>query len=166
VIIPRPSEKELTKFRRWLTDQVCLEELQPTSEWEIFRFKYEKGVLILYKNAAGQYSVNSNDVHTAFRCCMENNPFPWKIKPVNRNRTSQYKKSVRMRDGDECFYCGVDVEDEKNMTLEHLLSLAHGGRNRLENMAIAHKKCNEMAGKMSVVEKVKLRDRLRAENAK
>lgn len=160
------NEKEIAKFKEWLINNACLEEVLTTSQWEVFRFKYEKGVLVLYKNSTGKYSVNNDDVHAAFECYKDRKRFPWKAKPAQRNRQTQYKKSVRKRDGNDCFYCGIDIENEEDMTLEHLLSLSRGGKNRLENMAGAHKKCNELAGNMSVVEKVKLRDRLRAENAK
>jgi hypothetical protein len=38
-----------------------------------------------------------------------------------------------------------------------------GGTSRLANLALAHKKCNELAADLPVVEKVLLRERLRAE---
>lgn len=70
---------------------------------------------------------------------------------------------LKARDGEDCFYCGNKLGTD--ITVEHLLSKAHRGSNRLENLALAHNKCNSKAGSLSLAEKVELRDRLRKENA-
>ncbi|HEX7934274.1 MAG TPA: HNH endonuclease [Paraburkholderia sp.] len=80
--------------------------------------------------------------------------------PSQKKRSSRLR-SLRARDGSNCFYCGAALEDE-NVTLEHLLSEKDGGSSRLANLALAHKKCNELAADLPVVEKVLLRERLRA----
>ncbi len=82
--------------------------------------------------------------------------------PSQKKRASRLK-SLRVRDGNDCFYCGLELGTE-DITLEHLLSEKDGGSKRPANLALAHKKCNELAADLPVVEKVALRDRLRAEN--
>ncbi len=70
-------------------------------------------------------------------------------------------KSLRARDGDNCFYCGVAL-GTGDVTLEHLLSEKDGGSWRLANLVLAHKSCNELAADLPVVAKVLLRERLHA----
>jgi hypothetical protein len=45
--------------------------------------------------------------------------------------------------------------------IEHLLPVTAGGPSHLANYALAHRSCNEEAGTLSLVEKLRLRDRLR-----
>ena len=72
---------------------------------------------------------------------------------------------LRKRDGDLCFFCGLPFTEENPPTLEHLLSIAHGGNNHLSNLVLAHGECNMKADSMPVIEKVKLRDAMRAARA-
>jgi 5-methylcytosine-specific restriction endonuclease McrA len=64
------------------------------------------------------------------------------------------------RDGNECFFCGKPMEDP---TIEHLICRQFGGGNNLANLALAHRACNRTGGHLSVVEKVRLREAMRAE---
>lgn len=82
--------------------------------------------------------------------------------PSQKKRASRLK-TLRARDGNECFYCGRELGTH-DVTLEHLLSEKDGGSMRLANLALAHKKCNELAADLAVVEKVLLRERVRAAN--
>lgn len=81
-------------------------------------------------------------------------------------RTESQKKrasrlrSLRSRDGTECFYCGLDVDDEE-VTLEHLLAIKDGGTSNLANLVLAHRQCNELAADLPVIGKVKLRESMR-----
>lgn len=70
------------------------------------------------------------------------------------------KVAVSERDGLECFYCGEPL-DLADATVEHLLPLSLGGNNNDANLALAHQACNHDAGAMSIVEKVRLRDKKR-----
>lgn len=48
---------------------------------------------------------------------------------------------------------------------EHLLSRCHGGRSNMANMVLAHVTCNQEADNLPLVEKIKLRDQMRAGTA-
>ena len=52
---------------------------------------------------------------------------------------------LRARDGDNCFYC-EKLMDPNEMTEEHLLSMIHGGNNRIENKVLCCSDCNEYVG--------------------
>lgn len=66
--------------------------------------------------------------------------------------------NIRKRDGDHCFYCHK-VMDREDMTLEHLLPQHLKASESALNMVLAHKRCNEQAGDLSVAEKVRLREK-------
>jgi hypothetical protein len=75
-------------------------------------------------------------------------------KAKKRQQRIEY---LRTRDGDRCFYC-LQVMTTEEMTFEHLLPKSAKGGNHLKNLVLAHQRCNERAGSLSVAEKVKLRE--------
>jgi RRXRR protein/HNH endonuclease len=77
-----------------------------------------------------------------------------------RRKKDKRVEQLKRRDGDDCFYCGLPLLDD--VTCEHLLSQADGGTGKLANLVLTHRKCNEEAADLPIVEKVKLRDRLRS----
>ncbi|NMY91744.1 HNH endonuclease [Pseudomonas oryzihabitans] len=66
--------------------------------------------------------------------------------------------TLRKRDGDLCFYCLKEMAREE-MTREHLLASHAGGSDRNENLVLAHARCNEAVGHLSIAEKVRARER-------
>ena len=50
---------------------------------------------------------------------------------------------------------------DSDISIEHLVNIAHGGTNRLDNKVLAHVRCNFDAGCLSLVDKIHLRDRMR-----
>ncbi|KAI3590435.1 hypothetical protein D9X30_4668 (plasmid) [Cupriavidus sp. U2] len=54
--------------------------------------------------------------------------------------------------------------EDSDTSVEHLLSKADGGTDRLSNLALAHRKCNELAADLPVVGKVLLREKLRTDS--
>lgn len=45
-----------------------------------------------------------------------------------------------------CHICGLRVDRLSDADREHLIPKAHGGSNRPENLALAHKWCNKLKG--------------------
>jgi len=95
---------------------------------------------------------------------------PSRPSGISRNaRKKRRKKDLKVtrlqeRDGSECFYCGLPME-ATDTSVEHLLAQADGGTDRLSNLALAHRKCNELAADLPVVAKVLLREKLRSYGA-
>jgi hypothetical protein len=154
------TTKKIPKFRKWLESRGC-EMLPATNEYELIRFKSILGTGVIYKAKRG-FSVNSPFVDEAVDCFLGNKKWKGQGKPKNRVMLSKRQQQLLDRDGNQCFYCGKEMADN-DMTLEHLLSINHGGGNRMENLVLAHKECNKEAGHKSIIEKVKLRDKLRME---
>jgi 5-methylcytosine-specific restriction endonuclease McrA len=56
------------------------------------------------------------------------------------------------RDGDRCGICAGKLdryapEGSRNyVTIDHRMPLAHGGRDTIENLQLAHERCNEERG--------------------
>lgn len=158
-------QPKLDKFKAFLSERGA-EVLTPTNEWEVLRFAAKGKTSIVHKNKQGRlnWDVLGTEAYQAMLTHSE-----WsgcdKVKRHTTGSKGRTKiKALIERDGDECFFCGLGP-DEHGWTLEHLLSIAHGGRNHIANLALAHIACNQAANHMSVVEKVRLRDEVRADIA-
>jgi hypothetical protein len=138
--IGRFNVKKFTEF----LDAGGVEILTPTNDWEVLRVYFNQQVGIVYKNAAGKLN-----------CCID------KIRN-GVNKSSPKFQAIIDRDGYECFYCGGSLTPATE-SVEHMLSKAHGGSNHIKNLVLAHRKCNSDAGHLSISEKVKLRDKCRAQ---
>lgn len=154
------TPRKLNNFKNWLTGQGS-ELLQTSNEYEVIRFKCSLGTGVIYKGKRG-YAVNTQFVYDAFDCFLTQKEWRGKGEPAKRMGKGARRKRIQVlsRDGNECFYCGKPMENN-DMTLEHVLSIVQGGQDRLENIVLAHKDCNEKAGRLPVIEKVKLRDQMR-----
>lgn len=73
-------------------------------------------------------------------------------RPRDLRTRSRYKAKFRQvveRDGWTCWICGwaIDPEAPQNdagqASLDHVVELARGGSNAVENLRLAHRYCNE-----------------------
>ena len=76
-----------------------------------------------------------------------------------RASSARLKVQVMERDGSDCWFCGQPLNGD--VTLEHLHPLALGGNWSLGNLALAHRRCNKIAGHMSRIKKEELREQMR-----
>lgn len=143
------NSRDIRRFKKWLIQRGA-EILPPTNEYELLRFKgKEVGVVYTTGKTSNNYT---NKAIVAWRTNKR-----WVGKPYKTGRKPSYRKekiAIQKRDGSNCFYCNNPLEDD--ITLEHLISLVQGGKNTLGNMVLAHYKCNQEAGNLTVVEKVNL----------
>lgn len=151
---------QVKKFEGWLTERGA-EILAPTNPWEVMRFRAGSATGVIY-NSRGRWTC----VHVAIEALQAfRSNAAWKapIPVVKRAMGTRHYPALMKRDGPACFYCGKDVSAEDS-SLEHIVPVSHGGPNHMSNYALAHKSCNQEAGNLSAVEKVRLRDRMRAAN--
>jgi len=133
--------------------------LAPTNPYEVLRFRSSKGVGVIYKGKRGE---TWNAEALAARDHLDAKA--GSLAPVTirgRRRDKATVEALLMRDGDCCLFCGVPLEGD--ITVEHLVSICHGGPNHISNLFLAHAACNQMAGHMSAPEKVALAIRSRAD---
>lgn len=154
------TASKVKKIRNWIINHGG-EILPGTNEYEVLRAKTNQGTLVIYTNKKGS-KLKPNDPILLEKVIswMKNrtNVILNNCKKTRKNISSK-KKSLLIRDGNACFFCGERM-DYEDMTIEHILSISHGGSNRVENLTLAHKSCNLMAGNMSVIEKINLREKL------
>lgn len=155
-----PSDKERFQkvrkaFEAWLTARGA-ELLAPTNEWEVLRFRHGDETAIVYTNKRGtlRWMGSSGSIFKAYATNSA-----WRAMPATkrRGRSDPTCQALRERDGETCFYCHllVDPEDE---SVEHLVSITHGGPDHIANMALAHRWCNKQAGHASLMEKIRIRE--------
>lgn len=77
-----------------------------------------------------------------------------KTKRALSHENNKKKIKLLCRDGNRCFYCDQLLNDD--ITIEHLIPVSKGGKDNLDNMVLAHQKCNQEAGTMPLSKKVEL----------
>ncbi|WP_419902084.1 HNH endonuclease [Kiloniella sp.] len=142
---------ELEQFATWLR-AAGAEILEPTSEWEVLRFRGSTGVGIVYTNKHGSRSVTGVSKE-AFDAYCNGEKWDGKCPAGERTKRGQHYDTLVKRDGEKCVYCGTTSE---YLTLEHVVSLNCGGPNHINNLALACRSCNQEAGHLSAVEKFRI----------
>ena len=157
-----PIRKEkIERFKIFLRSRGA-EVLIPTNEYEVVRFRTGAGVSIIYTSKRGDLTY-TGEANKAWDSFTKPN-VPWTAQSRVASRPTAAKRSVlsrtiRERDGDDCFYCGKEVGDDHE-SIEHLLSLNHGGNNHVSNLVLAHLDCNLLVGHLPIIDKVKHREQM------
>lgn len=151
----------ITAFKAWLTENGA-EVLAPTNPYEVVRFRGEQGVSIVYRNDGGRPQRMTGQAGAAWDAYLARQPMRFVRSVPIRAKADPIIRTLQERDGNDCFYCAETFTDALPPTREHLLSRTHGGPDHIANQALACGPCNRLAGHLSLVEKVGLRDRMRA----
>lgn len=124
--------------------------LAPTNPYEILRFRSSKGVGVVYSGKRGEtWNIEALSAREHLDAGMGS------LAPVavrGRRRDRATVAALILRDGGDCFFCGRALGDD--ITVEHLVAIAHGGPNHVSNLYLAHALCNQAAGHLSAPEKV------------
>lgn len=152
--------KRIDSFNAWLTARGA-EVLTPTSEWEVTRYRAAGQTHVVYVNKRG-FITMSDDVKKAVFAFLGNQSWSAGVATKRKPTKEVEVRALLMRDGDECFLCGLPMADD--CTVEHLVSLAHGGPNHLANKALTHRRCNERLGHLPLMQKIQLREATRTAN--
>lgn len=150
--------KKAARFREWLS-RCGAEVLMATNPYELARFIAHGGTHIVYMNTKGRISA-CGFAKVALEGFNSGKTVDMGFVFTQRSSNAKRKAVLIQRDGRDCFYCGLPMTDE-DMTVEHLVALTKGGSNHLENLALAHEKCNIKAGNLSLLRKIQLRDDMR-----
>jgi 5-methylcytosine-specific restriction endonuclease McrA len=132
--------------------------LGATNPYEVLRFRTKHGVGVVYSGKRGE-TWNKEAVaareHIAKR---KGSLAPVAVK--GRRKDKATVQALLERDGDCCFFCGEPLGGD--VTVEHLVAIAHGGPNHISNLFLAHQACNSAAGHLSAPEKIALAIRERS----
>lgn len=130
--------------------------LSPTNPYEVMRFKTRHGVGVVYQNVRGKRTWNqeAQAVRDHFDTQKKGSLAPVAVK--GRRKDAGTVNALLARDGDNCFFCRLPLNDD--ITVEHLVSVAHGGPNHISNLFLAHAPCNQRAGHLSAPEKIAIRE--------
>lgn len=153
------NPKHLPAFKDWLTARGA-SVLSNTDEYEVLRFQTASpGVSVLYRRKTGQVTPTGEmkEAWTAFRTGQPFGTGTKTARPWRRPGKSKVIIATLLdRDGPNCFYCHKPLLDD--CSVEHLLSLAHGGPDHVSNLVLAHSQCNSKTGHLSLIEKIRLRE--------
>jgi len=132
------------------------EMLAPTNPYEVMRFRTRYGVGVVYQNAKGVRTWNVVAAHARDHLAAKKGS----LAPVavqGRRKDAGTVRALLERDGGNCFFCRQPLGDD--ITVEHLVAVAHGGPNHISNLFLAHGDCNQRAGHLSAPEKIAMRDK-------
>ena len=126
------------------------EVLGPTNPYEVLRFRTNLGVGVIYRGKRGETwnveALAARDHLDAGKGSLA------PVKVQGRRKSASTVVAILDRDGGACFFCGDVLGDD--ITVEHLVAIAHGGPNHVSNLFLAHGSCNRLAGHLSAPEKV------------
>jgi hypothetical protein len=173
---------DLNRFFGWVKAHARFEILENTEEDHIFVYKLYGNLIlwsIRHRNAGDQtFYIVHPQVMLHYEAMLSGKDFPTKerlrlgktkvwdpwtqkevqiVKPTRspKNRRKGGKAISKKRIyGPDCFYCGRDLGGD--VTLEHLVPKARGGQNHAANLRLAHAKCNNFVGSMSLEAKARL----------
>jgi len=74
--------------------------------------------------------------------------------PARRRKRARIREALRAMQGGRCCWCGGTMgppamrnsESPDSETLEHIVPKSMGGKEELENLALAHVRCNQERG--------------------
>lgn len=132
--------------------------MDATRPGELVRFCTPRGVSSIRKTKKGKLRFYGEAQYAYFS--FQGNGEWVAYRKTNRKQLSAAREEIIARDGDRCFYCGKNLTNAPDdVTIEHLLSLKHGGNNHIDNLVLACRHCNMKAGNKPIIEKVKMRER-------
>lgn len=141
--------RDADKFKTWLTGRGAILE-GPTNEWELIRFRTSNGVSVIYTNKKGDLTF-TGESQKAYDNYRQNKTW----SPENRKRKNLRAKKATLaaRDGKRCF-ADLRKLSFDDLTIEHLLSVSHGGTDSLNNLCLLCEECNRAVGNLPLTQKI------------
>jgi len=149
-------ERLLPGFREWLEEK-GIQVLPKHQDNELLRFKANNIVSVAYitKKMEGRMQFQG-EMGIAMSAFMTGLPWDVVRSGFPGGKRAALLQIVLHRDGLDCFFC-IQPMDLGDTTIEHLLSRKYGGSGHPANIVAAHKRCNSIAGTLSIVEKFQIR---------
>lgn len=119
-----------------------------------YRVPIGTGVLIHAQFSDRKPGVNRQHIESLQSPTLEFSPSLMKIQ------SNKLRRLYVKYDG-FCWYCDQHVK-ENEASIEHLVAVVNGGKNHFTNLVLAHKRCNSVAGTITVQKKEALRELARS----
>ena len=76
---------------------------------------------------------------------------PW--TPPTDNRQNRKRLKLLERDGDRCWLCGEPFSNKsgRKPSLDHVIPKSKGGTTAMDNMRLAHSRCNYKRGDSGII---------------
>jgi hypothetical protein len=145
---------EADRFKGWAEVNGGIVE-PTTNPYELARIRHADGVLVIYQGKKG-ISFSDSFARKAWVKFQHGAGLPLS-KRIKRSKTEEMVFRLSERDGLECWFCGCEFDEENPQTIEHLLSVCHGGNNNLANLVLACQPCNSAVGNLPIALKVMMR---------
>lgn len=149
---------KIDDFKAWLAARGA-EVLEPTNPYELLRFRTSRGVSVLYTKATGEQTP-TGECALALKAYQKGGAWDAGVKS-SRVKLSPRVKSLIARDGSCCFLC-LQPMAEDDISIDHLVPVAHGGPNHMSNLVLMHPQCNHSVGHQPPIKKILLREQNRA----
>ncbi|WP_424139209.1 HNH endonuclease [Roseomonas chloroacetimidivorans] len=130
--------------------------LKPTNDYEVMRFNAREAVAVIYRNAGRaitSWSGGADDAWAAWKSGKSWRACERGQRP--RGKRHNLILTLAQRDGWGCLYCARPLSLTE-ATIEHVVSITHGGPTHPANLALACAPCNAQASHLSAAEKVRL----------
>jgi hypothetical protein len=72
------------------------------------------------------------------------------IDEVSRSLRYAFREAVAAKTDNNCYYCGVAFHSGNHMTVDHVIPLAAGGPDNLDNCVPCCRACNNTKGNLSL----------------
>lgn len=168
-------------FVSWLIENgVTL--VAPCSDYEVLRYlawddsqsaKAKRPMThVVYRKANGAITF-SGASYRHFNLFVARRPFPdqsrgadivVKERPKTKSWAKRTRELLHERDGDLCYFCHRPLTEHSEPkrkgpeTIEHMLAKHLGGTDHMDNLVLAHARCNRDAGHKTVEEKRAIRE--------
>ena len=155
--LSKPDLAQIEKFKVWIVARGA-ELLLLTNPYELVRFRANRRTSVVYANKKGHKSF-AGDGAATWAAFVANQPnFRFVEKSARKMNGSVVVRTLVKRDGNRCFFCGVEFDDECPPTREHLVPRTAGGPDHISNQFLACGGCNAEVGHRSAAEKIRFRD--------
>lgn len=123
-------------------------------EWS--RFKAYNRTFVIYTGKKRGMTFSCPDAQHIYENFENSKSLRLANKPARYDKDKAVIERIIKRDGNTCFYCNEEFDDKRPSTLEHFVARSHSGPNHISNYGLACRGCNNLAGNLSVAEKLNL----------
>lgn len=71
-------------------------------------------------------------------------------KSMVKERISPNRHNVAIRDNFACQYCGANLDEDEDQTLDHVIPVSKGGKDTWDNLVLCCRECNTFKGSRSM----------------